>query len=185
MGKLLCSKGCRVTTHCVVYYVLWFFIIVSAAQQNAWVGLTASLSVVSLLSVWEYRCHQGKGLIKLIVSLTALGYIVDSALLFFHLIHFQANPFHPYLSPPWMVGCWLSFALVCHVGLKDYFHRHYLMGTAALIGFPAAYYVGIAMHAAHSAHLIPLLITLGIIWSILFPVVVRRHLRPVRHDHNS
>lgn len=159
--------------HATIYYIAWLVCILSAAHGIAWINTLIVLMLVSLQYYWQYRIqHQFKGLNSFVIVLTTLGTVSDTILLHLKLITFSANPFSPYLSPPWMISLWINFAIVLYSTLSHLFSHKYLLSALSLLGFSIAYASGGKMGAAAFPHGYTTTMLIGLIWMILLPASI-------------
>lgn len=158
----------------LAYYIVWFGSLILAAAQLPWIAflLSISMSLAQLIFLCDLSQIQ-KTWKKFFLCLTFIGFSVDSVLCFSSYIHFEANPWQPYLAPPWILGIWISFSVLC-IGISTVIQQlsNYLW-IIALMGFPAAYLVGVSFNAAVFVHGTSSSLLLGFIWMLLFPLVCR------------
>jgi hypothetical protein len=159
----------RLLLNLLGYYLVWFACVLSASHHYVWIGITTSIAITAIQGYCQARFDTARHLLTLIIALTLLGFAIDSVLLQFDLFHFQANPFNPWCSAPWMVGLWINFAFMLYAHLRRFFLYYWALGPAALFGFPLAYYSGVALGAASLPHGWLGLLALGVIWAVAFP----------------
>jgi len=155
------------------YYLVWFACVLSASRGYVWVGFIASIIVTMLQVYCQSRFYSGRYLLHLIVALTLVGFAIDSFLLNWHLLYFQANPFNPRASAPWMIGLWINFAFILYAHIRSLFLRPWLLSVLALFGFPLAYYGGVVLGAANLPQGYIGLMVLGVFWAVAFPATLR------------
>ena len=156
------------------YYIVWFSSIILASHNHPWLALVVSISISSIQLLFFSDLSQVPTWKKFFLCLTFIGFCVDSLLSFSSFIHFYANPWQPYLAPPWILGLWINFSVLC-IGLASILNklRSYLWLIALLI-FPAAYLLdGIVFHVAVFSHGAYSTLLVGFIWMLLFPLVYR------------
>lgn len=158
------------------YYIVWFSSLILAANDYTLVPLLFSISI-SVIQLY-FWCDLTKvpDWVKFLISLTLLGYGIDCIFTLTSFIFFHSNPLHPYFAPPWMLGLWINFAVLC-IGLVEFLKnlQHYLP-LFALAGFPAAYMGGIGFHVALFNLGTASCIIVGLIWMILFPMLCNKFL---------
>ena len=163
----------RLLLNLLGYYIVWFACVLSSTRGYVWVGFITSI-VTMLQSYYQSRFYSTRYLLHLIVALTLVGFVIDSLLLSWHLLYFQANPFNPIASAPWMSGLWINFAFILYAHLRTLFLRPLLLSMLALFGFPLAYYGGIVLGAASLPQGYIALIVLGVTWAVAFPILLNR-----------
>lgn len=155
--------------HLLAYYIVWFCCIFSAAKSYYWIGLIIALTVTALQYSWQrYVRHETTHLAIFLVYLTLVGIAGDSLLTYFGVIQFYANPFSFPVSPPFMIGIWLNFAMLFYALLLKYVSKPFVIAGLSLIGFPLAYYLGAIQGAAVLIHNIYSTIAIGLFWAMLF-----------------
>ncbi|KTD35366.1 hypothetical protein Lmor_0813 [Legionella moravica] len=156
------------------YYIVWFGSLILAANHFAWLPLLLSLSISAIQLYFWCDLSKVKNWKLFMFYLSSLGFLCDSLFAATSFIYFQPNPFQPYLAPPWMLGFWINFSVLC-ICLVDLLNRiRRLLWLIALIGFPAAYLGGVGFHVAvFQAGTISSII-LGIIWMVLFPFLCHK-----------
>lgn len=154
------------------YYLAWFACIISASQQKPWHGLIVSL-VITLIQLFFYiREHKASHIIKFMACLSVIGFSIDCIMYKLKFIGFSANPFSPYLAPPWLIGLWLSFAFILFAFSRKYFQYVRSFMIMAFFGFPLSYYAGINFGAANLPNGKLSLLILAIIWAITLPLIL-------------
>ena len=164
------------------YYIVWFGSLILAANNFAWLPLLLSLSISSLQLFFWCDLSKVKNWKLFMFSLSCLGFLIDSIFTATSLIHFQPNPFYPYVAPPWILGLWINFSVLCIslVEMLNLLHR--FLWLLALIGFPAAYLGGVGFHVAIFHLGTTSSIILGLIWMVLFPILCQKLLFPATHS---
>lgn len=153
-----------------VYYFTWIGGILLAARGKCWASFFLIVGISILQIFWQLKIKKDtKGLFILIILLTVTGTIVDTLFLYFKLLHFSANPFNPYFSPPWMITIWFNFSILLFSLARNLFHRYCLMGLLSLIAFPLSYLAGAKLGAASFSLSEMHSIVIGIVWGFLLP----------------
>ena len=154
------------------YYLAWFACIISASQQKPWHGLIASLIITIIQLFFYIREHKASDIIKFMVFLSVIGFSIDCMLYKLKFIGFLANPFSPYLAPPWLIGLWLSFAFILFAFSRKYFQYVRSFMIMAFFGFPLSYYAGINLGAAFLPSGKIGLLILGAMWAFALPIIL-------------
>jgi hypothetical protein len=157
-----------------VYYIAWFSSLILASHNHPWLALVVSIGIGTIQLIFLSDLAKIPTWKKFFLCLTFIGFCVDSLLSFSSFIHFYANPWQPYLAPPWILGLWINFSVLC-IGLRSFIYqlRSYLW-IIALLGFPTAYLIGgIALNTAFFTHGAYSTLIVGLIWMLLLPLVCR------------
>lgn len=163
-------QGISRVFHLLAYYASWIICIDLAAKNQPWWGTGIVLSVALIQVIYESVLHNDtKYLYLLLVILTVVGSLIDTLFLHLNLVTFNANPFSPYFSPPWMISIWISFTVIFFACLKPLFSRYVLLGILSLPGFAIAYYIGAEMGAAALPQGKLSCIVIGLTWAFLLP----------------
>jgi len=160
--------------HLFAYYIAWFSCIFVAAQNHGWYAFAIVLSITFLQILWQiFFIKKTQGLCLMLGLFTLSGFIIDTCLIKYGLIHFSGNPFDNTFSPPWMVLLWTNFAVIFFALFESFFKRYILVGFLSFISFPLAYAIGVKMGAAQLPYGYFSGIIIGIIWAILFPMCLK------------
>ena len=164
------SKG-TLFFHFASYYVCWIACIYFAAHHAPYTGPIVTLIILAAQIFWQ-SIHQKpyKGAIYFAISLTLLGSIIDTVFLYAGLIYFNANPFGPYFSAPWMICLWLSFGFNIIILYERWLHHYFIWSIVVLFAIPFAYWVGVEAGAAVLLFSYSFYLYLGLLWALLLPI---------------
>jgi hypothetical protein len=170
--------------HLIAYYIAWSAGIYLAGKDHAWWATVVVLALVTVQICWQkFVKHETKYLWLLILLLTVIGTLTDTIFLHSGLIHFNANPFDPIISPPWIISMWISFAVIFFATLKRMFQLYFLLSLLSFIGFSLAYGMGAYLHAAFFPHGALSCLLVGATWAILLPLCMLAFNRMVKNDN--
>lgn len=159
----------RYLFHFICYYAAWLSSILFAQKGHPWGGPIVICLITMIQLAFLYKKVNWK-IIPFTLIVTTLGFTIDSWLIVTNHINLLANPFKP-LSSPWMIGLWINFSIIFYDCLNKYFQHYLVFALLALIGFPIAYYAGVAFRAAT----LPLghmtLLYLALTWAVILPIV--------------
>lgn len=176
LNKFLQSK----IFHLACNYIVWFACVLSASQHQVYFGFGTAV-VISYGQYWVYLKKQqelpliipSKNVALFSLWLTVLGIITDSIFLHSNIILFTANPFN--ISPLWMWGIWLNFAVTLYCCANTWFASRYfyiLLPPLCFIGFYCAYYAGAALGAAKVTRGSTSLIIIALVYSLIIPLAI-------------
>lgn len=183
--RFLKTKAVHYSFHFLAYYVVWAICIYSAARGYHWIGLLAALGITLVQYLWQSLFkRQYKHLLIFIIYLTAIGFIGDSALTYFNIIQFNANPFPYPLSAPFMIGIWINFAMLFYATLAWFTTRPIMLAILSCVGFVVAYLLGAQIGAAVLIKNTLSLVILGLTWAIVLPIgiVIFNRLLPLPQE---
>lgn len=159
--------------HSIAYYVAWFSCITLAAQGYAWSSSLIVITCVLLQIYWQYKMqHNIRGIGYFIGLVVFISTLIDSLLIFNGFIIYAANPFAPYVTSPWMIAIWISFAVILYATLYNLFNHLTLLGLLSFFGFALAYAIGAKMGAAFFPYGYKTCFLIGAIWLIFLPFAV-------------
>jgi hypothetical protein len=155
----------------VSFQLVWIAAVAGAANGIWWSGPLAAL----LFAAWQLPlspCPRAD--LKLMAAAAALGFAIDSLLVYFDLLVFQSPVPWPQAAPIWIVSMWIAFALTLNHSLSS-LKRHPLLAVAlGLLGGPLAYWVAATAWNAvdlNGSVLLPLLV-IGIVWALVTPMLL-------------
>lgn len=158
------------------YYLGWFGSLILVSINLPWYALAFSIIISSVQLYYFDGLSSVPMWKKFFFCMTFIGFFVDSLFSFSSYIQFYFNPWQPLLAPPWILGLWINFSVLC-IGLSSLLKQlqHYLWLIALLV-FPAVYLGGVAYKVAIFSLGAPSSIVLGLVWMLLFPLVFRNTL---------
>ena len=166
--------------HLSAYYIEWSVCLYSAAHRHAWIGILVTLIILPIQVLWQYRVAKDtRDLLRFMVIMTVCGSLIDTAMMWSTIVIYHDNYFYPYLCPPWMILQWTELALIAHALLSHLWQRPFVTGLLCLLGFPLAYISGAQLGAAELVFGWKSAALLGLIWMLLFPVLLWNHQREV------
>jgi len=167
-------KQCYYLLHAMAYYTAWFAGTMLAARGHAWISCCVVMACVSLQCCCPYHrvCHRPH-MLNFIELLLLLSTLVDSILVGCRVMLYQANPFAPYMTAPWMMALWASFAIMLCTLLSSLFRHLYVLGLLSLVGFTLAYALAAHIGAVLFPYGVQTCWLIGIIWFFLLPLAVR------------
>jgi hypothetical protein len=164
------------TFHYMAYYFAWLgAILLAANNHNTSAVLIVAVAVVLQILWQHYIARRTQGLWVMMILFVVSGTLADSILIQLGLIELSANPFGNFFTAPWMSSLWLSFGITFYSLLPSFFNRYLLVTVLSLICFPIAYSAGVALHAAKLPHGYMSSFFIGVVWAILFPVVLKTY----------
>ena len=154
----------------VLYQLGWFSCIIGAAQGFPIHGAFAALA---LIVVHLMLAEERKAEILLMVSACLLGILVDSAQQAMGVFTFKSDPSWPHWLPLWVFVIWAQFATLFRYALYRLAGRYLLAAVLGMFGGPLAYWGGGRLGAAQfSDSLLFSLLTLGLVWALVTPLLV-------------
>jgi hypothetical protein len=146
-----------------IYQAAWFACVLGG---DAWAWIAPVLLAVHL---YLSPCRRADLLLAGVLLLVGLA--IDGALRAIGFISFNSR-FAP--IPLWLMGVWLTFAILPNHSLAWLKYRLRLSAILGAFGGPLAYWAGVRLDAASfNWPLLPSLLLLAIVWAALMPGVMR------------
>lgn len=145
-----------------IYNLAWLAGVLGG-NRFAWIGL---LLVAGHFLVSPYRRHDA----ILAALLLGIGLVVDGVL---NTIGFFTFPASGFPIPLWLMTIWLALATLPNHSLRWMKGRHGINALFGAIGGPLAYWGGVRLGAAaFNWPLLPSLLTLALVWAVLWIVIM-------------
>lgn len=163
------SRRAQLIVNLLAYYAGWAACVLGAAAGHWRAGALVGLVLIALHLLAAAR----RGVeLRLMVSVTALGYGIDSVQTGLGLLVFAAGQPAAWLAPVWIGVMWMLFSTTLRYTFHGLAGRHLLAATFGLIGGPAAFYAGERLGAV-AFHPTPALslTVLALVWAVLFPLL--------------
>ena len=146
-----------------IYQAAWFVCVLGG---DAWAWIAPVLLAVHL---YLSPCRRADLLLAGVLLLAGLA--IDGTLRAIGFISFDST-FVP--IPLWLMGVWLTFAILPNHSLAWLKNRLRLSAILGALGGPLAYWAGVRLDAAtFNWPLLPSLLLLAIVWAALMPGVIR------------
>jgi tetrahydromethanopterin S-methyltransferase subunit D len=150
------------------FYAGWFAAVLGAGKGIPWFGVIA---VPFVLVIHLALSHNKKAEVILILIAGAIGFCVDSLLVFAGIFTPVRYLFPLPFSTPWMVLLWMNLATVLNVSLRKLHGRYLLSAFLGSIGGPSAYYSGAKLGATNSIPDLKGLLILSVTWAAAVPAL--------------
>jgi hypothetical protein len=147
----------------VAYQIVWFACVLGAAQDVAWLGTVVALRALAA-HLWFIEDRHAE--LTLMAAAAVVGLIVDTALIRWHVISFNAGLLSAGFPPHWMLSLWLVFATTLNHSLRWLARRPALAAICGGIGGPLAYYAGMRLGALQIQLTPAALLTIGAAWAL-------------------
>jgi len=126
------------------FYVTWFLSILYASQKT--IGLIPLVALV-LLQLYcllnaQFPCKK----ILLLIIVALVGWLFDSLLNKFAIIHFYGLSFLS-LAPIWLLLLWIAFVSVFNQFFYDVLYKTWIWSLLGFLLFPLNYYAGCQLGA--------------------------------------
>ena len=163
IGKLLNAVG---------YQLVWLVSIAGAARGSSSAGLLAATAFIACVLAFG---GQRRADLRLVPLALVTGLLADSAWIATGWLHYESPWPLAWLTPGWMIGIWVSFALTLNHSLAFLRGRHLLAAALGAGGGPLAYWTAAqAFGAVHfDGSITGALLGIGIAWAAIFPLLLR------------
>jgi len=155
----------------VMFQLVWFIVVLSAAEQSPWIGiLAASAWVLIHVSANPSPIRE----LRLIVGVTVCGIAIDQVSVLLGIQIFDDAAIYIGLVPLWITGLWASFATILNFSLSWMKGRYLLACVLGAVLGPVVY------SGAESLGALRLgddprwfaLVGLGVEWALMMPLVL-------------
>ncbi len=146
----------------------WFAAVLGAAHRMPWLGVIV-MPIVLVLHV--ALSPKKKAEVKLILAAGAIGFWVDTLLVYAGVFTPVLYLFPAPFSPPWMVMLWMGFATSLNVSLNKLHGRYLLSALVGAFGGPSAYYGGAKLGATTALPGTSDLLVLAAAWAAAVPAL--------------
>ena len=154
----------------LIYQVCWFACVLSAANGMPWISVVI---VAVAVAHHLYISSQPAVELKLIVVVTIIGSVWDSALVARGLLEYPSGMFINGVAPYWIISLWAAFAITLNVSLtwlKKHIWVAFLLGA---IGGPLVFFTAEKMGALQFSDMTLALGVLAVGWTLLMPLIVK------------
>jgi hypothetical protein len=156
-----------------LFQVVWFVTVLGAARGDAWIG---PMAVLLFAAVHLAMVHDRGRELAYLVAVGLTGTVLDSVLMALGVTGYAATPasWPTFLVPPWIVGCWVAFAMLPRFSLSWAARWPLVAAVLGAVGGPLSFYAGLRLGAARF-HPVPLVtwIVLGLEYAFLLPLMLR------------
>lgn len=153
----------------MIYQCVWFACVFGAAQRMPNLGVMTAIAGVA----WHLVHVRDAGAeLRLILLTGLLGGAWDSLLVILNLVEYSKTEEISWMAPFWIFALWMAFATtfnVCLRWLRDYWWLAVILGG---LGGPLAWWAGDQAGALELVHTKAALLTIGLGWSFLLPVLM-------------
>lgn len=156
-----------------LFQIVWFVTVLGAAAGDAWIGPAAVLAFVAIhLSMIQDRGRE----LAYLVTIGLTGTVLDSLLMALGVTGYTTTaPGWPaFLVPPWIIGCWVAFAMLPRFSLAWAARWPLVAAVFGAVGGPLSFYAGLRFGATEF-HPVPLVtwFVLGLQYALLCPLMLR------------
>ncbi len=154
----------------IAFQAAWLALVVGAANGFALVGLAVTFGAIALHLVRSPRAGPEA---TLLLAATAVGLLIESAILATGLVSYAAPAPVSWLPPAWLVMLWPAFATLLNVTFRP-FRDWTLMAVAfGFVLVPFAYYAGAMLGAMSMPEpALRTLLLIGIAWAAALPLLL-------------
>ena len=164
----------HVFVNLAVFKVAWTAVVVSAA---AGVPVIGAIAVAIAVGIRLWSCDNPEAEIRLLLVAATMGLAWESALVLAGLLEYSSGTWMPGLAPYWIVAMWILFATTLNSGMRWLRRSTAIAAIAGAIGGPLAFFAGASIGAVELASPAIALISIGIGWAVMLPVLVKLAIR--------
>ena len=164
----------HVIVNLLVFKATWTAIVFSAAAGAPAIGVVA-VAVAVGLHLW--LCDNAESEIRLLMIAAAMGFAWESVLVFSGLLEYSSGNWVSGMAPYWIVAMWVLFATTLNVGMRWLRRNTATAAIAGGVGGPLAFFAGASTGAVGFPSPAIALLTIGIGWAVLLPLLVQIAIR--------
>ena len=106
-----------------------------------------------------------------------MGFAWESVLVISGLLEYSSGTLVPGMAPYWIVVMWVLFATTLNVGMRWLRRNTATAAIAGAVGGPLAFFAGASLGAVELLSPAISLISIGIGWAVLLPLLVQIAIR--------
>lgn len=153
----------------IAFYIIWFACLGGALAGWPWLGpiVTIIYLIYHFIAVED---HYGE--IKLVIVVSIVGLIVDTANIHFDIYQvLVANHLYP-LAPMWLIALWAMFGSTFKHSLSWLRKRYFTAVFLGALAGPAAYWAGARIGLIAFPDIWHSMYVISILWAMILPLFV-------------
>jgi len=158
----------RTCINFVTFEIAWFACVLGAAHG---VPLVGTLTVIAAVALHLAMSSAPRMELTLLVVVTLIGTLWDSAIASQHLITYPNGNFASGLAPHWIIAMWALFATTLNVSLAWLQGRPLVAALLGAVAGPVAYFAGSRLGALQLSDAVPALGLQSVGWAVLMPLL--------------
>lgn len=148
----------------VLYHAGWIACILGAAAHQPIAGLAAA---VALTAAHLWLSTDRRAELRLVAVTLAIGIVVEAGLSARGIYRFTSGSVVHWMSPPWLLAMWAQFATTFRFSLRSIMASPARAALFGALGGPIAFAAGERLGAVTlDQPVLPVLITLGLVWGV-------------------
>lgn len=153
----------------ILFQALWLCCVLGAAYEVLW---PAIVCITTMLVVFLFpSCRHQKDKIFLSVCIL-MGFILDSVLAHFNLIHYHYNFGMTQTAPVWILFLWIGFALTLNHSMTWLLNKTRLGTLFIIVGSPISYFSAEKLGAIKIYEPFITLTLISIMWLFVYHVIL-------------
>lgn len=159
----------RLIINVVAFQIGWFAAVLGGAHDRPMLGCGIALLVMLLHLFMSQRPVVE---LRLLLSVTLIGSIWDTALMHFNVIDYPHGQLIPQLAPLWIVALWGLFSTTLNVSLRFLKRRYLVAALFGVVGAPLSFLAGERLQALRFPNTLLALVVLGIGWGLIMMLLM-------------
>ena len=164
----------HVIVNLAVFKLAWTAVVISAAAGAPIIGVIA---VAIAVGIHLRSCDNAESEVRLLLIAAAMGFAWESILVISGLLNYPSGNWIPGMAPYWIVAMWVLFATTINVGMRWLRRNGAVAAIAGAVGGPLAFYAGNSVGAVEFLSPVIALISIGVGWAVLLPLLVQIAIR--------
>ena len=164
--KQLSAK--KITLNALLFKIGWWSCVILGSQNQANLAFVLGLCLL-MIHFMYVSIHRVRDL-KVIISITAVGFVIDSLLSYLGVFQFPQNAENNFFAPIWLVSLWMLFATTLEYSLRKLENKPWSSFLFGFLGGPVSYAAGRGFEIlVFPNHFYISLLIVGLIWGLLVP----------------
>lgn len=152
----------------VVFQLVWFAAVVSAAHEQAVYG---SFVVLAALAWHLVVAHRAQREAVLMVFVTLIGFVVEALQVRLGFVRYAESNAYALWPPIWIVFMWPLLGITLNVSLRWLRDRPFVAALLGSVCGPLAFAGGVRLGAAEFVDTIAALASQALAWAVLLPLM--------------
>ena len=158
----------KIAVNLIVFQVGWLLCVLGGANEQP---LAGTLVVVAAIMLHLALAQRSMPEALLIATVAFIGFIWDSWLVAWGLMHYPSGNLAPGFAPYWIVAIWALFATSLNLSMAWLQERPWLAALFGAIGAPLAFFAGERLGGVQMSDPALALGAQAIGWAVLLPLL--------------
>lgn len=159
----------RLVANFIVFQAAWFAAVLGAANDLPLWGTACVFSAIA----WHVAVSADPPReFRLVLSVSAIGFVVETLVVWQGHIAYPSGQPDPRLAPYWMVAMWSLLAMTLNVNLRWLKRRWLWAAVLGAVAGPLSFTAGVRLGGARFVDATPALVQMALGWAALMPLLM-------------